>query len=65
MDILKQERNQAAELARRDTEIERLKKELDRELEWKPSEGTGTNMSQERYEELPESCIGHSGSPTL
>lgn len=26
--------------------------ELDRELEWKPSDGTGTNMEQKRYEEL-------------
>jgi len=60
---LKEERDQAAELARRDAEIERLKKELDRELEWKPSEGAGTNMSQERYEELLESCTGHNGSP--
>lgn len=26
--------------------------ELDRELDWKPSTGTGTNMDQTRYEEL-------------
>ncbi len=65
MDILKQERDQAAELARRDTEIECLKKDLDRELEWRPSEGTGTNMSQERYEDLLESCTGHNGSPRV
>jgi len=63
MDTLKQERDQAAEIARRDAEIDRLKKELDRELEWKPSEGTGTNMSQERYEELLESCTGDHGDP--
>ena len=70
MDILKQERDHADELARRDAEIasrdaeiERLKKELDRELEWKPTDGTGTNMSQERYEELLEICTGHNGDP--
>ena len=55
---------QAAELARRDAEIERLKKELDRELEWKPSEGTGTNMSQAAYESLlVASCTGDHGDP--
>ena len=70
MDILKQERDHAAELAqrdaeisRRDAEIERLKKELDRELEWKPTDGTGTNMNQERYEELLAICTGHNGDP--
>lgn len=62
-EITKKEREQAAEITRRDTEIERLKKMLDRELEWKPSESTGTNMSQERYEELLASCTGHNGSP--
>ena len=27
-----------------------LQAQLDRELEWKPSEGTGTNMTQADYE---------------
>lgn len=29
-----------------------LEAQLDRELEWKPSTGSGTNMDQERYEQL-------------
>lgn len=29
-----------------------LQAQLDRELEWKPCDGAGTNMSQERYEKL-------------
>lgn len=29
-----------------------LEAQLDRELEWKPSTGSGTNMDQERYEHL-------------
>ena len=33
-----------------------LQAQLDRELEWKPSEGTGTNMTQADYESLLESC---------
>lgn len=53
-DAVKQERNQAAELARRDTEIERLKKELEREQEWKPYEDTH-NITQAQYAGLAES----------
>jgi len=40
-----------------------LQSELDRELEWKPCTNCGTNMSQDRYEELMESCTGHHGDP--
>ena len=40
-----------------------LQAQLDRELEWKPSEGTGTNMTQADYESLLESCTGHHGDP--
>lgn len=65
MDTLKEERDQAAELARRDAEIERLKKELDRELEWKPTDSAGTNISQECYEKLLESCTGRNGDPLV
>ncbi len=53
-DAVKQERSQAAELARRDTEIERLKKELEREQEWKPYEDTH-NITQAQYAGLAES----------
>ena len=40
--------------AKRDGTIQasELTAELDRELEWKPSDGAGTNMEQKRYEEL-------------
>ena len=38
MATFKAQRDQAAELTRRDVEIERLKKELEREQEWKPYE---------------------------
>ena len=47
----KQERDQAAELTRRDAEIERLKKELEREQEWKPYVDTH-NITQDQYTEL-------------
>lgn len=40
-----------------------LQAQLDRELDWKPSEGTGTNMSQDRYEDLLASCTGDHGDP--
>ena len=40
-----------------------LQAQLDKELEWKPSEGTGTNMTQTDYESLLESCTGHHGDP--
>lgn len=40
-----------------------LQAKLDRELEWKPTESCGTNMSQERYEDLLASCTGNHGDP--
>ena len=40
-----------------------LQAQLDRELEWKPSEGTGTNMSQSDYEALAALCDGTHGDP--
>ena len=46
MATLKAQRDQAAELDRRDIEIERLKAELEREQEWKPYEDTH-NVTQE------------------
>lgn len=32
--------------------VEKMREQLDRELEWKPAENAGTGMSQEDYEEL-------------
>lgn len=54
-DMLEIEKHLMGEIAKADREIDRLKSELDKELEWKPSTGTGTNMSQERYEKLAKS----------
>ena len=54
MATLKAQRDQAAELTRRDIEIERLKKELEREQEWKPYADTH-NITQAQYIELAES----------
>lgn len=36
----------------REKQIAELTAELDRELEWKPCDSSGTNMTQERYEHL-------------
>lgn len=43
------------DVADRDRHIEELTADLDRELEWKPSVGTGTNMSQSDYDHLARS----------
>lgn len=40
-----------------------LEAQLDKELEWKPCEGCGTNMSQDHYENLLTSCTNQSGAP--
>ena len=40
------------DVADRDRRIDELTADLNRELEWKPSTGTGTNMEQSRYEKL-------------
>ena len=46
------ERQYKKDVADREKRIDELTAELDKELEWKPSDSTGTNMKQERYEEL-------------
>lgn len=43
------------DIADREKQIDELTAELDRELEWKPSNGTGTNMSQSDYDRLARS----------
>ena len=40
-----------------------LQAQLDKELEWKPSEGTGTSMTQADYEDLLANCTGDHGDP--
>ena len=39
--------------------IDELTAELDKELEWKPSDSTGTNMEQKSYEELAKYGKSH------
>lgn len=55
--MLEAEKQFKKDVADRDRLIDQLTAELDRELEWKPSTSTGTNMEQIRYEEL--SSAGH------
>lgn len=50
--LVEMEKQHKTELEAREKQIATLTAELDRELEWKPSDGTGTNMTQERYEHL-------------
>lgn len=50
--LLKSERQYKKDMADREKRIDELTAALDRELEWKPSDGTGTNMEQKRYKEL-------------
>ena len=53
--MLEIEKEHKREMADRDRRIDQLTAELDKELEWKPSTGTGTNMEQSRYEDLASS----------
>ena len=50
--LMESDRQYMKDIADREKRIDELTAELDRELEWKPSENTGTNMAQERYEAL-------------
>ena len=52
--LLESERQYKKDMADREKRIDELTAELDRELEWKPSDGAGTNMEQKRYEELAD-----------
>lgn len=51
-ELVEMEKQHKTELEAREEQIAKLTAELDRELEWKPSDGAGTNMEQKRYEEL-------------
>ena len=53
--MLETEMQYKKDVADRDRRIEELTADLDRELEWKPSTGTGTNMSQSDYDHLARS----------
>lgn len=50
--LLESEWQYKKDMADREKRIDELTAELDRELEWKPSTGIGTNMEQSRYEKL-------------
>ena len=50
--LLESERKYKKNMTDREKRIDELTAALDRELEWKPSDGTGTNMEQKRYKEL-------------
>lgn len=52
-----------ADSEKQERRIADLQAQLDKELEWKPSEGTGTNMSQSDYEALAALCDGTHGDP--
>ena len=50
--LLESERRYKKDMTDRKKRIDELTAALDRELEWKPSDGIGTNMEQKRYKEL-------------
>lgn len=53
--LLESERQYNKDMADREKRIDELTADLDKELEWKPSTGTGTNMSQSDYDHLARS----------
>ena len=54
--LVEMEKQHKTEMEAREKQINDLTAELDRELEWKPSTGTGTNMSQSDY--VISCCLG-------
>lgn len=50
--LVEMEKQHKTEMEAREKQINDLTAELDRELEWQPSTGTGTNMSQSDYDHL-------------
>ena len=57
--LMESERQYKKDVADREKRIDELTAELDKELEWKPSDSTGTNMEQKRYEELAKYGKSH------
>ena len=53
--MLELEKQFRLDVAGRDRRIDQLTADLDRELDWKPADGSGTHMAQERYEHLSRS----------
>lgn len=52
--LLESERQYKKDMADCEKRIDELTAELDRELEWKPSDGAGTNMRQSDYAHLAD-----------
>lgn len=50
--LVEMEKQHKSEMEAREKQIAELNADLDRELEWRPCDGTGTNMTQEQYEHL-------------
>lgn len=50
--LVEMEKQYKSEMEAREKQIAELNADLDRELEWKPCDGTGTNMSQSDYDHL-------------
>lgn len=50
--LVEMEKQHKSEMEAREKRIAELNADLDRELEWRPCDSTGTNMTQERYEHL-------------
>ncbi len=61
--ILEMDRDSKRDSEVYEKRITDLQAQLDKELEWKPSEGTGTNMTQADYESLLACCTGDHGDP--
>ncbi len=61
--IVELEKMFKADAEKQEKRIAELQAQLDKELEWKPCANCGTNMSQEHYENLLESCTGNHGDP--
>lgn len=61
--ILEMDRDARRTGAEYEKRLAAIQAQLDWELEWKPSTGTGTNMSQSDYEALAALCDGTHGDP--
>ena len=55
-ELKKETVSQTKEIGLLQNQVRKLQKALDRELDWKPVKGVGTNLSQERYEKLRDAA---------
>ena len=61
--ILEMDKSAKKDGAEYEKRLAALQAQLDRELEWKPYEDTGTNMTQADYDSLLACCTGDHGDP--